>query len=135
MDEIIHRKKGNLTLVTVSEPTQYRGRRRGRRPGPVLLSPAERELERRMRDRFIVMKGADGCTPSRGFAAIAQEDGATPWRTMGRRVLEALRAGARGWVVRGPAVEFLDWTDAQIAARDAKRDTTTHPTTSGEFAA
>lgn len=82
-------REGGLALIDGGR-SQIRGRRLGRRPGQVPLSHAQRELERDMRDIFVVLKTPAGVTPSRGIAAIICADGTTPWRTFATRLQEAM---------------------------------------------
>jgi hypothetical protein len=117
MHDALHEKNGTLQVERGGQ-YPFRGRRkRGRRPGPRVLCEPERELERELRDAFVVIKGADGNTPSRGIAAICCGD-AMPWRALGLRCLEALWAGAPSDRILAVAERFLTWVRRQVAARD-----------------
>jgi hypothetical protein len=113
-------KKGNLAVVRGGVSLPMRGRRIGRRPGPRVLSDAERQLERDMREVFVLLKNPSGTTPSRGVYAICSGD-ATPWRALGLRVLESLEHRCAPARVRAIGERFLAWIDQQIAAREFPR--------------
>lgn len=120
MNTTTTRKNENLRLLDGGR-SQIRGRRLGRRPGPVQLSAAQRELERDMRDIFVLLKTPDGVTPSRGIAAIICAEGTTPWRTFATRLQEAIDAGVARHLVREAAQRFVAWVDRQLELRDRGR--------------
>lgn len=111
------RKNESLRLLDGGR-SLIRGRRLGRRPGPVVLSQAQRELERDMKDIFVLLKTPAGATPSRGIAAIICAHGTTPWRTFATRLEEAIDAGVSRHLVREAAMRFVAWVDRQLEQRD-----------------
>lgn len=117
MDTSNIQKNEKLQLM-IGGQSSIRGRRLGRRPGKSVLSHAARELEREMRDAFVLLKTPDGVTPSRGIASIICADGATPWRAFARRLEEAIDAGCDRQLVREVAARFVAWVDRRVAHLD-----------------
>lgn len=115
-------EKPDLQLIRGNRSPHLRGRRNriGRPRGVRVLLEPERELERAMRDVFVVMKGVRGTTPSRGLYAIACGD-ATPWRALGLRCLEGIWDGVPDEKVLAVGEVFLAWLRTQVAERRLRR--------------
>lgn len=93
--------------------------RKFERRAAMAFTTAEFDLDRVMHDAFCALEGEDGTVPSRGIQEIRQHR-QRPWRFMGRRLREAVNAGATEAQLH-EVVHVLHQYVTRLYAKRAKR--------------